>query len=153
MARKVSRSSTGRRPGDLLDDEDWAGQVRRRRLGETGRHVVTVLAVVVGAALVYLGGTQVPVETATQVAAAPPLVGRTSRVCTMLQPALNQPVLNHPALNQPAPNRPAQGPSGSATSSSQTSVSAVAIRRAPGQAGVLTGAPLGGGTPLLTISE
>ena len=111
--------------------DDWGNAIRNRRRPAIPARRIGVLAAVLGsAAAIVTGGAYLPVQTAQTEVAAPPLVGRTSAVC------------------------PTASRAGIASSDQPTAtVTAVAIREAADRAGVLTGSPLGGGDPLLTVKQ
>lgn len=95
-------------------------------LGPNRRRIITLAAVLVALALIAIGGSVVNAAEPTFRPSRIPLVGRTTTVCTATKP-----------------------PEGEAT----TRVSAVVTRQAPGRAGKLTGAPVTGGKPSLTVTE
>lgn len=88
------------------------------------RRILTVGIAVAAVALVVVGGTALAPQAAPYRASQVPVVGRTTTVCTT-----------------------SPDPAATAT------ISAVAIRKAPGREGILTGTAIGGGTPLLTIDR
>lgn len=96
----------------------------RRRSTHPLRRVLSVAVAVLAVALVIAGGTLVRPQAAPPRVSQMPLVGRTTTVCA----------------TSPAPRATA-------------TISAVAIRKAPGREGTLTGAEVGGTTPLLTIDR
>lgn len=95
-----------------------------RRRSTVLRRVLTSAAALVAVALVVLGGTVLQPQAAPFRSSQAPLVGRTSTVCTTL-------------------------PAAEATAT----VSAVAIRKAPGREGTLTGLPVGSSSPVLTVDR
>jgi hypothetical protein len=90
----------------------------------TLRRALTVGVALVAVALVAVGGTLVPPVAAPFTPSRSPLVGRTTTVCT-----------TSPATDATA------------------TVSAVAVRKAPGREGLLTGTAIGATSPLLTIDR
>ncbi|GAA3692802.1 hypothetical protein GCM10022204_05450 [Microlunatus aurantiacus] len=88
------------------------------------RRLVTTGAALLAVAVVAVGGGLIPPQTAPFRASQLPLVGRTTTVCT-----------TSPATDATA------------------TVSAVAVRKAPGREGVLTGVPVGTTAPLLTVDR
>lgn len=86
---------------------------------------LAVAAAVAALVLLVGGGTSVPAQRATFVPDRIPVVGRTATVCTVAPP----------------------------TDGSTTTLSTVAMRKAPGREGTLTGTPLGGDSPTLTLTE
>jgi uncharacterized protein DUF5719 len=90
----------------------------------TLRRTLTVGVALVAVALVAVGGTLVPPVAAPFTPSRSPLVGRTTTVCT-----------TSPATDATA------------------TVSAVAVRKAPGREGTLTGTAIGATSPLLTIDQ
>jgi hypothetical protein len=88
------------------------------------RRILTVAVAVVAVALVVFGGTVLRPQAAPHRPSQVPLVGRTTTVCTT-------------------------SPTGDATAT----VSAVAMRKAPGRQGILTGTAVGSSTPLLTVDR
>jgi hypothetical protein len=94
--------------------------------GPVRRRIVTVAAALVGLLVVGIGGTVVDAADPTFRPTRIPLVGRTTTVCSVTEPA-----------------------GGSATAR----VAAVVSRQAPGREGRLTGTPLGAKKASLTITE
>ena len=96
------------------------------REGRSGllRRILTVAIAVVAVALVVAGGTVLRPQAAPLRTSQAPIVGRTTTVCTT-------------------------SPAADATAT----VSAVAIRKAPGRQGTLTGTEVGSGSPLLTVDR
>ncbi len=96
----------------------------RRTSASTLRRVLTVTVALVAVALVTVGGTLVTPMAPPFKVSQSPLVGRTTTVCT-----------TSPATDATA------------------TVSAVAVRKAPGREGTLTGTPIGSTAPLLTVDR
>ena len=96
----------------------------RERRSSTLRRILTVAIAVVAVALVVVGGTVLRPQAAPLRTSQAPLVGRTTTVCTT-------------------------SPAEDATAT----VSAVAIRKAPGREGTLTGTAVGSSTPLMTVDR
>jgi len=96
----------------------------RQRRSSTLRRILTVAIAVVAVALVVVGGTVLRPQAAPLRTSKAPLVGRTTTVCTT-------------------------SPAEDATAT----VSAVAIRKAPGREGTLTGTAVGSSTPLMTVDR
>src|SRR5918997_5629749 len=94
--------------------------------GPNRRRIFTLVAAVVSLGLIGIGGTGVDAAEAPFKPSRIPVVGRTTTICTATPP-----------------------PSGEPT----TRVAAVVSRQAPGREGALTGTPLAGGKPSLTITE
>ena len=94
--------------------------------GPHRRRILTLVAAAVGLALIGIGGTVVDAAEPPFRPSRIPLVGRTTTICTVTPP-----------------------PSGDATAR----VAAAVSRQAPGREGELTGTPLAGGKPSLTITE
>ncbi len=94
--------------------------------GPHRRRILTLAAAAVGLALIGIGGTVVGAAEPPFRPSRIPLVGRTTTICTVTPP-----------------------PSGDATAR----VAAAVSRQAPGREGELTGTPLAGGKPSLTITE
>jgi hypothetical protein len=88
------------------------------------RRVLTVGAAIAALALAVVGGTLIEPRAAPFRQSQAPLVGRTTTVCTT-------------------------SPAADATAT----ISAVAVRKAPGREGTLTGIPVGGSAPLLTVDR
>ena len=134
--RPPSRSEADEVGSSIDEDEtervdDWGNAVRtRRRPVLAARRIGIVAAVLGSAAAIVIGGAYLPVQAARTVVVAPPLVGRTSAVC---------PTASREGIA--AADRPT------------ATVTAVAIREAADRTGVLTGAPLAGGDPLLTVKQ
>lgn len=97
------------------------GPVTRRR----GRGALTVLLAGLAVASLGVGGSQITARSATFVPAPPPVVGRTTMVCSV------------------AP----------AESGSTSSLAAVVTRQAPGREGRLTASPVGASAPALSLTE
>lgn len=96
----------------------------RRTAAGPLRRALTVGIALVAVALVAVGGTLVAPVAAPFKPSQSPLVGRTTTVCT-----------TSPATDATA------------------TVSAVAVRKAPGREGTLTGTAIGAGSPLLTVDR
>ena len=96
----------------------------RRTAAGTVRRVLTVGVALVAVALVAVGGSLVAPVAAPFTPSQSPLVGRTTTVCT-----------TSPATDATA------------------TISAVAVRKAPGREGTLTGTAIGSGSPLLTVDR
>jgi hypothetical protein len=96
----------------------------RSTAASTLRRLLTVGIALVAVALVAVGGTLVRPEAAPFTPSQSPLVGRTTTVCT-----------TSPATDATA------------------TISAVAVRKAPGREGTLTGTAIGSSTPLLTVDR
>lgn len=96
----------------------------RRTSASTLRRLLTVGVALAAVALVAVGGTAIRPEAAPFKTSQSPLVGRTTTVCT-----------TSPAADASA------------------TISAVAVRKAPGREGTLTGTPIGTTAPLLTIER
>jgi hypothetical protein len=92
--------------------------------GSILRRVLTVGAAAVAVALVVVGGSLIPPQAAPFRVSQAPLVGRTTTVCTT-------------------------SPAEDATAT----ISAVAVRKAPGREGTLTGTVIGGSDPVLTVDR
>jgi Family of unknown function (DUF5719) len=90
----------------------------------TLRRVLTVTVALLAVALVAVGGSLIRPQAAPFKASQSPLVGRTTTVCTT-------------------------SPAADATAT----ISAVAVRKAPGRDGILTGTPIGSTAPLLTVDR
>lgn len=88
------------------------------------RRVLGVVIAVLAVAAVGLGGTAIQPQAAPFDVSQAPLVGSTTTVCTT-----------------------------SPDADAQATVSAVAVRKAPGRAGTLTGTPVGAGSPLVRIDQ
>lgn len=88
------------------------------------RRILTVLVAIAAVALVVVGGTALRPQAAPLRQSQVPLVGRTTTVCTT-------------------------SPAEDATAT----VSAVAVRKAPGREGTLTGTAIGSSTPMLTVDR
>ena len=131
-ARHGSARPRSRPSGEAYDD--WGAPIRKPRLSKTlaghGRHLTAIAAVVLAAVAIVVGGSYLPVQVASTEVAAAPLVGRTSTVCPVAAQT------GADANDQP-----------------NATVTAVAIRQSPDRQGVLTGTPLGGGDPLLTVDQ
>ncbi|HLL62468.1 MAG TPA: DUF5719 family protein [Propionibacteriaceae bacterium] len=87
---------------------------------------MVLVAAVLGLGLIGIGGTVVDAAEPRFRPSRIPLVGRTTTICTVTAPTSGDPT---------------------------TRVAAVVSRQAPGRAGELTGTPLAGGKPSLTIKE
>lgn len=99
--------------------------------GPTRRRVVVLGAAAAGLALIGVGGTLVDAAEPTLRPERVPLVGRTTTICT---------------VTTGSEGRDAAPPV-------QTLVAAAVSRQAPGREGTLTGTPLGGREPSLTLTE
>jgi hypothetical protein len=111
--------------------DDWGSPIRSPRTSTArARHVVVVAVVVLAALAIVVGGSYLPTQVARTAVVAAPLVGRTSTVCPVAQQGGAAPT-----------DRPA------------ATITAVAVRQAPDREGVLTGAPLAGGDPLLEVTQ
>ncbi len=92
--------------------------------GTAGRRTLTVVIAVVAVALLAVGGTLLPVQSATFRSSPPPLVGRTSTTCT-------------PAVEPGA----------------KANLAVAAIRQAPGREGRVSAAQVGGGAVDVRLTE
>jgi hypothetical protein len=90
------------------------------------RRIITLVAAVLGLAVIGIGGTVVDAAEPPFRPSRIPLVGRTTTICTATPPSSGAPT---------------------------TRVAAVVSRQAPGREGELTGTPLAGGKARVTITE
>lgn len=125
------------RPGRPPEPEDWGeddtetqgwapGGSRRGSFAPLARRLGVIAAVVLVAAGLLAGAWLLPAQVPTRAVGGPPLVGRTATVCPVIEDRTGE-------------------------RADTATLTAVAIRQAPGRSGVLTGEPLAGGEPLLTV--